>query len=258
MSKFVKTASTVNFGQTLVVLDEGAYMPRPAALRGGTWSRSGLTGECPFAEEGSFLILRRLEFLQAVGRGESPAPYYFVGHGAQGGYDIFQSPPVAEIQTALAAWKEFRTKGGVEPQADEEAGIMARAWTLHRFQEAMFLTQKEATEILPQRAEWAVWEEEETEEGKEPWVQIRTNLGYVTHSPSEEGWEGWFFTPQNHTCRFVMDEWDYRTWAETTPDEVVVRRERRKMDESQQHWVYQWEAEEDSCEWTESRPAWAD
>jgi hypothetical protein len=250
MSKYIKTTETVNFGLTFVVLNPMSEVPVPAQIRGGRSSRSGLTIEAPFVQEGAFPILRRLEFLQAVESGAfpAPAPYYFTGHGAEGGYDIFQAPPIAVLKTAIDAWKEFRAHGGQEPRAYEEAGIMARAWTLNRFREAMFLTKKEATEILPGRAEWAVWEEEE-EDGKEPWVQIRTNLGYVTHSPSEEGWEGWYFTPQNQTCTFELDEWEYHTRVETTPDEIVVRRERRRMEDGK--WIIQYETEEDSCEWTE-------
>lgn len=247
-NKFVKTDAIINYANTLVVLDEGSSMPSPSALRGGVWSRSGLTGENPFAEEGAFPILRKLEFLQAIERGESPAPYYFTGHGA-GEYTIFQAPPIEEIEAALAAWKEFRAKGGAEPKAYEGAGIMARAWTLNGFKEAMFLTAREAQEILPQRSEWAVWEEEEDEDGK--WTQIRTNLGHATQSTGELGWEGWHFTPQNQACTFQLegDTWEYHTRVETLPDEVIVRRQRTKVEDGRT--IFQWEIEEDSFEWTE-------
>jgi hypothetical protein len=92
-----------------------------------------------------------------------------------------------------------------------------------------------------------VWEEE-TEDGEEPWVQIRTNLGHATQS-TEEGRETWHFTQQYQTCTFQLDEWEYHTRVDTLPDEVVVRRERRRMEDGK--WVFQYETEEDSMEWTE-------
>lgn len=247
--KLVKNSFQINATQTLITLDQYGD-PRPAVTYGGRWSRTGLTGDPTFVEEGSFPILRKREFIQELlypmhnpgAERQDPAPFFFEGHGAEN-YTIYPAD-IGRYKTALAAWLAFRRSGELEPFVfDDPVGRDARHFTLDRFRTSGHLTAYEAEELLPRLSTWAVLEmETDQPDWEERTVWIHSAMG----SASRTGTTGaYVFTREGETCVWESGGYTYRN--------VYSAKEQRWY---KTRWIegvsgsLEYEIEEDSGEWT--------
>jgi hypothetical protein len=223
MSRFVKNSATVDATQTLVVVENDTI--RPAAFRGGYSSRTGLTMVPMWVEEGAQTLLRKREFLSAVLAGEYQGiPWYFEGHGAEG----WQAVKVAYLdglKAALAEWDAFRRQGGPVPSATSEEGRLARSYTLHGMMEGCYLTDHEATELLPR---WSTWAEMEEDEEDEDGIAARVwaSRGHAWTADTKEG--VWNFVPEGETSTWTDAEgWTYRSTLSVQDKAWIGQRTRK-------------------------------
>lgn len=242
-NKFVKNTDTINFSTALVIWrkGDGSEAPRPALVRGGTQSRTGLTRTPTWKEEGAFPILREREYLSAIMEGKKVGFWYFTGHGARD-YEIRCATPEL-LRPALLAWQEFRQTGCTLPQQATEESKKARNFTLN-FKSYTHLTPYEAEEMLPRFSEWASMEVEEEEDGT---TYIHTSMGTARRN---NDWECYIFTPQGHVCEWEgEDGWHYKNTYRCT-DSTTQRwyLERCKVENGQ--YFHEWEITEDERNWT--------
>lgn len=242
MSKFVKNADTINFCTALVTHSEVEGVLLPAATKGGSSSRTGLTRTPTWKEENSFPILRKREFLFAVEERREVQPYYFIGHGARK-FEIHKADTLA-ISAAISAWNQFRKTGLNQPNTDTEESRLARSHTLRGFREGLVLTFYEAEEMLPRVSEWASMEVDD-----EGYVHIASSKGTAYR---EAAWGYYMWIPQGTTHQWVseFDGWAYRNRYHCTEKDQRWFLERWR-DENGTH-LHEWEVTEDQRNWTAS------
>lgn len=207
MPKFVKNSAIIDATSTLVVV-EGDTL-RPAAIRGGYSSRTGLTLAPMWVEEGAVPLLRKREFLAEVLAGKYQGiPWYFEGHGA-GGWQGHEVADMGALRDALVAWDKFRREGGMIPSSASDEARLARSYTLHGLQDGCYLTAHEATELLPKWSTWAELEEDpEDEDGIA--ARVWAERGHAWTCDTKEGI--WNFVPEGEASTWVDEEgWTYRS-----------------------------------------------
>lgn len=244
-ANFVKNETIIDATQTIAVFDGREY--RPAAIRGGYFSRTGLTLLPTWVEESAVKLLRKREFLLALLAGkEVEVEGYFTGHGA--GEWEFHPVDLPALRAAVLAWQEFRQHGGTIPPADSEEERLARQATLGGFHEMEHLTAFEATELLPKWSTWASMEEEEPdpEDGNSITAHVWAERGYA-HTPDVTTGV-WHFTPEGYSTTWEYDGWSYRSQYSATDRRWYRTRTRTLPDGSL---LFQKEEIEDSCEYVD-------
>jgi hypothetical protein len=224
MSKFLKNATVISATTTLAMV-EGNNL-RPAIVRGGYISRTGLTAIPMWVEEGAVTLLRKREFLaEILSKNYQGIPWYFTGHGAEG-WQAVRVEDLDGLKAALAEWDAFRRHGGPVPSATSEEARMARAYTLHGMMEGCYLTDHEATELLPR---WSTWAEMEEDEEDEDGVAARVwaSRGHAWTADTKEG--VWNFSPEGETSTWTDAEgWAYRSTLSVQARAWVGERTRQK------------------------------
>lgn len=223
MSKFIKNSATIDATTTLVVIENNNF--RPAIVRGGYVSRTGLTATPRWVEEGAVIILRKREFLAEVLDGVyQGGPWYFIGHGAKdwGGCKV---DDMDGLKAALAEWDNFRRHGGPVPSATSEEGRLARSYTLHGMMEGCYITGYEATELLPKWSEWASMEEDEEDEDGVA-ARVWASRGHAWTCDAKEGI--WNFVPEGESSTWTDEEgWTYQSTLSVKDKAWIGQRTRK-------------------------------
>lgn len=224
MTTFVKNSATIDATSTIVVVEDGNI--RPATVRGGYSSRTGLTTIPMWVEEGGVTLLRKREFLaEILSKNYQGIPWYFTGHGAEG-WQAVRVEDLDGLKAALAEWDAFRRQGGPVPSATSEEARMARAYTLHGLREGCYITGYEATELLPKWSEWASMEEDpEDEDGIA--ARVWASRGHAWTADTREG--TWNFVPEGESSTWTDEEgWNYRSTLSVQDRTWVGERSRQK------------------------------
>lgn len=223
MTTFVKNSATIDATSTIVMVEDGNI--RPATVRGGYSSRTGLTAIPMWVEEGAVTILRKREFLAEVMSGEYQGiPWYFNGHGAMD-WQAVKVEYMEGLKTALRDWDNFRRNGGDIPSTSNEEARMARAYTLHGLREGCYITGYEAVELLPKWSEWASMEEDpEDEDGIA--ARVWASRGHAWTADTKEG--VWNFVPEGETSTWTDAEgWNYRSTLSVKDKAWIGQRTRK-------------------------------